>query len=160
MGAPQNNTQPSPATSAKPWTSESALTQASFSFADAEAEPSPANLDEEFDMASDGATGETEALTAALSDFSLHSDMAANRTASLPDIEKKRINDAMSRADNQNDVPHFILITVKASVALATGQAANSKMATNNRADPLSKDFAKYLEDLVLTAAGSVAQQG
>ena len=28
----------------------------------------------------------------------------------------KRINDAMLRADSQNDVPHSILITVKASV--------------------------------------------
>ena len=97
-------------------------------------------------MASNGTTGETEALTAVLSDFSLHSVMAAKRTASLPDIEKrKRINAPMSCADGQNDIPHSILITVKASVALATGQAANGKMATTNRADPLSKD-------LVLTA--------
>ena len=94
VGAPQNNTQPSSSTGAKPWTSESALTQESISGADAEAESPPANLDEEFDMASDGTTGETEALTTDLSDFSLHSDMAANRTTSLPDIEKKRINGA------------------------------------------------------------------
>ena len=80
---------------------------------------------------------------------------AAIRTQSLPDIEKKRINDAMLRADIQNEVPHSILITVKPSAALATGQAANGKMTTKARADPLSRDFAKYLEDLLLTTTGS-----
>ena len=61
----------------------------------------------------------------------------------------------MLRADNQNEVPHSIMVTVKASVALATGQAASGKMAQKARADPLSRNFAKYLEDLLLTAAGS-----
>ena len=93
----------------------------------------------------DGTTGETEALTVALSDFSLHSDMAANRTTSLPEIEKKRINDAMSRAVSQNDVPHSIPTAVKASVALATCQATNGKMASDDRADSLFKDLAEYL---------------
>ena len=63
----------------------------------------------------------------------------------------------MSRAENDNPVPHSILITVKASVVLATGQATSRKMATTNRADPMSKNFAKYLEELVLIAAGSGA---
>ena len=104
--------------------------------------------------ASDGTTGETTALTPALSKFTLHTDEAANRTSSIPDAEKKRINDAMSRADNDNPVPHSVLIIVKASVALATGQAPNGRMATTNRADPTSKVFAKFLEGLLLTAAG------
>ena len=114
------------------------------------------NAGEEFDIgASDGTTGETEALTTTLSDFSRHTDKAANRTASISDTEKKRINDAMSRADNENIVPHSILITVKAYVALATGQTASGKMATTNRANPVSRGFAKFLENLVLTAVGS-----
>ena len=46
---------------------------------------------------------------------------------------------------------------MKASVALATGQAANGKMAKTNRADPNSKDFMKFLEVVLLTAAGSGA---
>ena len=59
----------------------------------------------------------------------------------------------MSRADNDNPVPHSVQITVKASVALATGQASTGKMAKTNRADPTSKVFAKFLEALLLTAA-------
>ena len=47
VGAPQSNTQPSPVTGTKPWTGETALTQAIISGTDAEAEPSPTNLDEE-----------------------------------------------------------------------------------------------------------------
>ena len=108
-------------------------------------------------ISSDGTTGETAALTAALSNFSIHADKVANRTESLPETEKKRIKAAMARADNQNTVPHSIMITVKASVALATGQVPSGKMAKNHRADPLSKDFASYLETLLLTAAGSGA---
>ena len=54
--------------------------------------------------ASDGTTGETAALTSALSKFSIHTDEAANRTSAIPDAEKKRINDAMFRADNDNPV--------------------------------------------------------
>ena len=97
VGASQNNTQPSPVTGAQPWLSESAQTQARTSAAAAEAASSPVETGEDTDIgASDGTTGETEALTAALSDFSLHADKAANRTASISDIEKKRINDAMS----------------------------------------------------------------
>jgi len=155
----QNTTLPSSATNQ--WTSEAAQTQASITDAAAAkaAKPSPAedNLGadvDDADMSNDG-SGETEFLNKALSAFSLHTESAANRTQSLPDIEKKRINDAMLRADNQNEVPHSIMITVKASVALATGQASSGKMAQQARADPLSKDFAKYLEDLLLTAAGS-----
>ena len=106
------------------------------------------------DMSNAG-SNETEFLNKALSAFSLHTESAANRTHSLPDIEKKRINDAMLRADSQNEVPHSIMVTIKASVALATGQAASGKMAQRARVDPLSRDFAKYLEDLLLTAAGS-----
>ena len=163
MGATQNNTQPSPATGAQPWTSESAKTQTSVSAVAAEASSFPVeNAVEEFDIdASDGTTGETEApceaLTAALSDFFLHADKAAYRTVSISDAEKKRINDAMSRAENDNPVPHSILITVKASVALATCQAASGKLATTNLADSTSKDFARYLEELVITALGSGA---
>ena len=81
----------SPATGANQWTSEAAQTQASISGTDAEAKSSPAeDLDEDIDMSSDGNTGETDFLTKALSAFSLHTDKAANRTESLPDIEKKR----------------------------------------------------------------------
>ena len=152
----QNNTLPSPTTTQ--WSSEAAITQASTTAADAaEAENSPPveyvpGADN--DMSNDG-SNETEFLNKALSTFSLHTESAANRTHSLPDIEKKRINDAMLRADSQNEVPHSIMVTVKPSVALATGQAASGKMAQKARADPLSRDFAKYLEDLLLTAAGS-----
>ena len=46
---------------------------------------------------------------------------------------------------------------MEAFVALATGKAANGKMAENNRADPHSRDFAKFLEGLLLIAAGSGA---
>ena len=152
----QNNTLSSPTTTQ--WSSEAAITQASTTAADAaEAENSPPveyvpGADN--DMSNDG-SNETEFLNKALSAFSLHTESAANRTHSLPDIEKKRINDAMLRAFSQNDVPHSIMVTVKASVALATGQAASGKMAQKARADPLSREFAKYLENLLLTAAGS-----
>ena len=61
----------------------------------------------------------------------------------------------MLRTDSQNEVPHSIMVTVKASIALATGHAASGKMAQKARADPLSRDFAKYLEGLLPTAAGS-----
>ena len=105
-------------------------------------------------MSNDG-SNETEFLNKALSVFSLHTESAANRTQSLPDVEKKRINDAVLRTDNQNEVLHSILITVKASVALATGEAASGKMAQKARVDPLSRVFAKYLENLLLTSAGS-----
>jgi hypothetical protein len=151
----QNNTLPSSATAQ--WSSEAGRTQASITAAAAEAENSPPAEDDpgaDNDMSTDG-SNETDFLNKALSAFSLHTESAANRTQALPDIEKKRINDAMLRADSHNEVPHSIMITVKASVALATGQAANGKMAQKARADPLSRDFAKYLEDLLLTAAGS-----
>ena len=166
-----------------PWLSEAAQTQARISAAAPEDSLPAENSDDDIDIgASDGSTGETELLTTALSAFSLHTDKAANRTSSIPDIEKKRINDAMSRTDvshstinywaptstskkvfslpppcNDNPVPHSILITVKASVALATGQAANGKMAKTNRADPNSRGFMKFLEGVLLTAAGSGA---
>ena len=102
--ATQNNTQSlPPATGPVPWLSEGAQAQASISAATAEGSPPPAeNSDNDIDIgASDGSTGETELLTAALSDFSLHTDEDVARTSSISNIEKKCINDAMSRADMQ-----------------------------------------------------------
>ena len=156
VGAPQNKAPP--VNGSQPWTSDSARAQASINAAAAEAKAAAAaEADFSNVECSDGTTGETESLTAALSNFSIHTDKVANRAASISATEKKRINGVMARADNQNSVPHSILITVKASVALATGQAPSGKMAKTNRADPMSKDFASHIESLVLTAAGSGA---
>ena len=90
--AAQNNTQIlPPANGPVPWLSEAAQTQVSPPDGH---EQSPGD-----DIgASDGTTGETEALTATISNISLHADEAVTRVSSIPNIEKKHINDAMSLA--------------------------------------------------------------
>ena len=113
----------------------------------------PDEWDPDFGI-SDGTTDES--LAAALSNFTLHSSEAALRTAAVSKNEKERINDAMHHADGVNPTPHAILITVKASVALATGQATGGHMAAKHRADPNSKEFLQYLEELLISVAETV----
>ena len=160
--AAQNSTQSLPPPNGpQPWLSEASLAQDSISDANQQAPfvfpPGSNQINDGIDNdgASDGTTGEAESLTEALSKFTIHSGKALTRASSISDTEKKRINGAMLRAEDNNPVPHSIRVTVKASVALAAGLAGNGKMAKNHRADPNSKDFLKYLQTLLLTAAGA-----
>ena len=146
MAAQNSSNSLPPANGSISWLSEASKVQASISAVSPHVSLNP---DTDNIGASDGTTGETAALTSALSKCTIHIGKAATRTASIPDTEKKRINDAMLRADND------ILIIVKASVALATGQTPSGKMATTDRAEPTAKDFAKCLEGLLLTTAGA-----
>ena len=162
VGAAQNSSQSLPPSNGpKPWLSEASLVQDSISDANLQATfvfpPGSNHIDDDIDNdgASDGTTGEAESLTEALSKFTIHAGKALTRASSISDAEKKRINGAMLRADDNNPVPHSIRVTVKASVALAAGLAGNGRMAKTHRADPNSKDFLRYIQTLLLTAAGA-----